>query len=44
MEIIKTELKAVTEIVENAQDLARVELIDLELALVGGGCGDPIFC
>ena len=43
MEIIKSELKAVAQIVENAQDRAQVELIDLELTLIGGGCGDPIF-
>lgn len=42
MEVVKSELSAVKEVVDNAVELQLAELNDLQLALVGGGSGDVI--
>ena len=43
MEIVKGELNAVKEVVENVVELELKELSELQLALVGGGSGDVLF-
>jgi hypothetical protein len=42
MEVSKEEISAV-HLVATAIQSASVQLSDLQLASVGGGCGDPIF-
>ena len=43
MEFTKTEVIAVEQVTEQANDESLRELRDLQLALVGGGIGDVVF-
>ena len=42
MEITKTEVAVLEHTIEQAQGLGVIELLDLQLALVGGGIGEVI--
>jgi hypothetical protein len=42
MELTKIDINSVSKITD--ADVAHVELTELQLVLVGGGVGDPIFC
>ena len=44
MEITKNEVEAAQQAANHASDLAIAELAALELAMVGGGSGNDIFC
>ena len=43
MEANQIEMKAVAEVAQ-FEPAKCEELTELQLALIGGGCGDPIFC
>jgi hypothetical protein len=44
METTQIEVNAIAQAVESGKVPECKELMDLELTLVGGGVGDPIFC
>ena len=43
VEINKAEVAAVKEIASNSMEEGVVELMDLQLTLIGGGCGEVLF-
>jgi hypothetical protein len=43
MEVVKSELEAVREVLVNSEEIMK-ELVNLQLVLVGGGSTDVQFC